>query len=99
MDVRRLTAELFGTYVLVLGGTTAILSATASGATTRVVLIALAFGLALMAGLYAFGEVSGGHFNPAVSLAMLWVNCWPECRGWKEKCMPCWYCRWWMNRW
>ena len=28
------------------------------------------FGLALLAGLYAFGEVSGGHFNPAVSLAM-----------------------------
>ena len=32
--------------------------------------VALAFGLALLAGLYAFGEVSGGHFNPAVSLAM-----------------------------
>ena len=32
--------------------------------------IALGFGLALLAGLYAFGEVSGGHFNPAVSLAM-----------------------------
>jgi aquaporin Z len=70
-DFRRLFAELLGTYVLVLGGTTAILSATASGATTRTVPIALAFGLALIAGLYAFGEVSGGHFNPAVSLAML----------------------------
>ena len=32
--------------------------------------IALGFGLALLIGLYAFGEVSGGHFNPAVSLAM-----------------------------
>lgn len=68
---RRLFAELLGTYVLVLGGTTAILSATASGATTRTVPIAIAFGMALLAGLYAFGEVSGGHFNPAVSLAML----------------------------
>lgn len=70
-SVRRLSAELLGTYVLVLGGTTAILAATASGATTSIVPIALAFGLALLAGLYAFGEVSGGHFNPAVSLAML----------------------------
>ena len=35
-----------------------------------VVAIALGFGLALLVGLYAFGEVSGGHFNPAVSLAM-----------------------------
>lgn len=70
-DFRRLFAELLGTYVLVLGGTTAILAANASGATTPIVPIALAFGLALLAGLYAFGEVSGGHFNPAVSLAML----------------------------
>ncbi|MEN8040729.1 MAG: aquaporin, partial [Actinomycetota bacterium] len=33
--------------------------------------ISFAFGLALLAALYAFGETSGGHFNPAVSLAML----------------------------
>jgi aquaporin Z len=32
--------------------------------------VPFAFGLALLAGLYAFGEVSGGHYNPAVSLAM-----------------------------
>ena len=70
-SVRRLLAELLGTYILVLGGTAAILAATASGATTSFVPIALAFGLALLAALYAFGEVSGGHFNPAVSLAML----------------------------
>jgi glycerol uptake facilitator-like aquaporin len=31
---------------------------------------AFGFGLALLGGLYAFGEVSGGHFNPAVSIAM-----------------------------
>jgi aquaporin Z len=62
-------AELLGTFVLVFGGTTAVV---ASGLTGSPVLIvaALAFGLALLAGLYAFGEVSGGHYNPAVSLAM-----------------------------
>lgn len=70
-DIRALFAEVLGTYVLVLGGCSAILAANASGATTFIVPVALAFGLALLAALYAFGEVSGGHFNPAVSLAML----------------------------
>jgi aquaporin Z len=65
---QKFAAELLGTFVLVFGGTVAILAATGSG--LELVAIALAFGLALLAGLYAFGEVSGGHFNPAVSLAM-----------------------------
>jgi aquaporin Z len=66
---QKYAAELLGTFVLVFAGSTAIV---ASIATTSPVLVVagLAFGLALLAGLYAFGEVSGGHFNPAVSLAM-----------------------------
>jgi len=71
MSVNKLAAELLGTYVLVLGGTATILSAAKGGAPTNVLIVAFGFGLALMAGLYAFGEVSGGHYNPAVSLAML----------------------------
>jgi aquaporin Z len=70
-SVKRWLAELFGTYVLVLGGSFAILSSLRSEGKASVVLISLGFGLALLAGLYAFGEVSGGHFNPAVTLAML----------------------------
>jgi aquaporin Z len=68
-NMQRYVAELLGTFVLVFGGTTAIV---ASGLTQSPVLIvaALAFGLALLAGLYAFADVSGGHYNPAVSLAM-----------------------------
>jgi aquaporin Z len=62
-------AELLGTFVLVFGGTTAIV-ATGLTAGPLLVGVGFAFGLALLAGLYAFGEVSGGHFNPAVSLAM-----------------------------
>ena len=65
---QKYVAELLGTFVLVFGGTVAILAATGSG--LDLIVIPFAFGLALLAGLYAFGEVSGGHFNPAVSLAM-----------------------------
>jgi aquaporin Z len=66
-------AEALGTFALVGIGSFAIVSfnvgAQAFGA-AGIVSIALGFGLALLVGLYAFGEVSGGHFNPAVSLAM-----------------------------
>ncbi len=70
LSARKLLAELLGTYVLVLVGATAILAATGGEQSARIVAIAFGFGLALMAGLYAFGEISGGHFNPAVTLAM-----------------------------
>ncbi len=71
LSARKLLAELLGTYVLVLVGATAILASLTSYNLADVVLIAFGFGLALLAGLYAFGEISGGHFNPAVSLAAL----------------------------
>jgi aquaporin Z len=57
-------AEIIGTGILVFVGGLSILS---SGG--NVAIIAFGFGLALMIGLYAVGEVSGGHFNPAVTLA------------------------------
>jgi aquaporin Z len=62
-------AEVLGTFTLVFGGSVAILASAEAGGPLLVV-VPLAFGLALLAGLYAFGEVSGGHFNPAVSLAI-----------------------------
>jgi aquaporin Z len=67
--MQKYLAEVLGTFTLVFGGSLAILSSGAGGGPLLVV-VALAFGLALLAGLYAFGEVSGGHFNPAVSLAI-----------------------------
>lgn len=66
---RRYAAELLGTFVLVFGGTTSVVTAGRAGAPVLLV-AAFGFGLSLLAGLYAFGEISGGHFNPAVSLAM-----------------------------
>jgi aquaporin Z len=65
----RFAAELLGTFVLVFVGCTAVVAAGRAEVPVLLV-VPFAFGLALLAGLYAFGEVSGGHFNPAVSLAM-----------------------------
>jgi aquaporin Z len=60
-------AELLGTFILVLIASMAIVATRGEGV---MAVVPLAFGLALLAGLYPFGEVSGGHFNPAVTLAM-----------------------------
>lgn len=68
-SLQKYLAELFGTFTLVFIGTMGILAARGE-LTISTLAIALAFGLALLAGLYAFADVSGGHFNPGVSLAM-----------------------------
>jgi aquaporin Z len=60
-------AEFVGTSILVFVGSLAILSSLRSDG--DLIVIALGFGLALLIALYALGEVSGGHFNPAVTLA------------------------------
>jgi aquaporin Z len=65
---QKYAAELLGTFVLVFVGSIAILGS--AGGANATLAIAFGFGVALLAGLYAFGEVSGGHFNPIVSLAM-----------------------------
>ena len=67
--MQKYLAEVLGTFTLVGVGSFAIISASAAD-TLGIVSIALGFGLALLIGLYAFGEVSGGHYNPAVSLGM-----------------------------
>lgn len=61
--LKKASSEFMGTSVLVLVGTgTAVLSNNNIG-------IAMAFGLTLIAMIYTLGSISGGHFNPAVSLA------------------------------
>jgi aquaporin Z len=68
---RKYIGEALGTFALVFGGTTAIVAArTSQQDASFSVMIAFAFGLSLLAGLYWMAEVSGGHYNPAVSLAM-----------------------------
>lgn len=62
--LQKLTAELIGTFILVLVGC-GTLAFFGSGPGINV---AFAFGLTLIALIYAFGRISGGHFNPAVSV-------------------------------
>lgn len=76
--MKKLVAEFLGTFWLVLGGCgSAVLAAkfvTPDGVQLGIGFlgVSLAFGLTVVTGAYAFGPISGGHFNPAVSIGA-WV--------------------------
>jgi aquaporin Z len=66
---KRLAAEFLGTFVLVFGGCgTAVLATTNTEVGVGWLGVALAFGLTVLTMAYAVGHISGGHFNPAVTL-------------------------------
>jgi len=72
---QKLTAELIGTFILVFGVIgTAIFAAGFAGGEGGLNVgflgVALALGLSVLVGAYSFGPVSGGHFNPAVTLGL-----------------------------
>ena len=68
----RLAAEFLGTFWLVLGGCgSAVLAAAFPGLGIGFAGVALAFGLTVVTMAYAVGHVSGGHFNPAVSIGLV----------------------------
>ena len=72
--VKKLISELLGTFLLVFFGCGAAVifpQFALSVVQVDYLLVALTFGLVLMAIVYMFGKVSGAHVNPAVSIAML----------------------------
>jgi aquaporin Z len=70
----KLSAEFAGTFWLVLGGCgSAVLAAAFPDMGIGLLGVSLAFGPTVLSGAYAFGPISGGHFNPAVSVG-LWAG-------------------------
>jgi aquaporin Z len=70
----KLLAEFIGTFWLVLGGCgSAVLAAAFPGVGIGLLGVSFAFGLTVLTGAYALGPISGGHFNPAVSIG-LWAG-------------------------
>ena len=75
--MKKLVSEFTGTYFLVFCGTGAIvINQVSNGAVTHAG-IAITFGLVVMCLIYALGDVSGAHFNPAVSIAFTFAGKFP----------------------
>ena len=69
---KKLSAEFLGTFWLVFGGCgSAVLAAALPGVGIGYLGVSLAFGLTVLTMAYAVGGISGGHFNPAVSVGLM----------------------------
>jgi aquaporin Z len=66
--MKKLCAESLGTFALVFAGTGAIIIDEATHGSITHVGVALTFGLIILAMIYTFGDISGAHFNPAVTI-------------------------------
>ena len=69
--MKKLMAELIGTFALVFAGTGAIVINETSGGAVTHVGVALTFGLVVLAMIYSVGDISGAHLNPAVTLGFV----------------------------
>jgi aquaporin Z len=75
--MKQYIAELIGTFTLVFCGCGAIVTNEFSNGIVTHSGIALTFGLVVMSLIYAFGEISGAHFNPAVTIAFTYAKKFP----------------------
>ncbi|MBW3666179.1 MAG: aquaporin [Actinobacteria bacterium] len=73
MVINKYLAELLGTFILVALGSLGIVAVGGPSGAAEIIAIGFAFGLALLAGIWVVGHVSGAHFNPAVTLAF-WAD-------------------------
>lgn len=69
--MKKYLAELIGTFALVFVGTGSVIVNDLSGGSLGLVGISLAFGIIISAMIYVFGNISGTHINPAVTIALV----------------------------
>ncbi len=72
--MKRYIAEVIGTFSLIFCGTGAMTINEVTGGDVTHVGIAITWGLIVMAMIYAFGDISGAHFNPAVTIAFAYAK-------------------------
>ncbi len=72
--MRTYISESIGTFILVFCGTGAMTVNEVTGGDVTHVGVAITWGLIVMAMIYAFGEISGAHFNPAVTIAFAYAK-------------------------
>src|ERR1700743_1921621 len=75
--MKKYLAELLGTYALVFAGTGAIVIDQQTHGSITHVGVAITFGLVVMSMIYTFGDISGAHLNPAVSIAFTIAKTFP----------------------